>query len=125
MQSCSALMITPTAGCPISQAAGCVVAASEPEGNSLPRQQISDVGNAMKREHVVHAQRLEWDVADDHKLVVALVVGKGPDVERDRGQQLGIGTSDPPRRLPKAIGLRVTHPTLVIHPESDDRSRYS
>ena len=37
--------------------------------------QIADVGDAVKREHVVHAEGLEWDVADDHMLVVALVFG--------------------------------------------------
>src|ERR1035441_7399952 len=44
--------------------------------------QVGDVSDAMKRKHVVHAQRLERDVADQDELVVALVVRKRRQVKR-------------------------------------------
>ena len=45
----------------------------EPD-DALARQ-VRHVGHAMERQQVVHAQRLERDVADQDELVVALVAG--------------------------------------------------
>ena len=47
----------------------------------------------------MHAQRVERDLAGDHELVVALVVGERRGFERDRGQQLGVGLGHPARRV--------------------------
>ena len=44
--------------------------------------QVGDVRDAVERQHVVHAQRLERDVAHDDELVVALVVVEGRGGER-------------------------------------------
>jgi hypothetical protein len=51
------------------------------------------------KERMVAAQRLKGDVRGHDQLVVTLVVGKGGRVEAPRGQQLGVGLSDAPRRL--------------------------
>jgi hypothetical protein len=53
---------------------------------------------------MVRAQRLKGDVLGHDQLVVTLVVGKGGRVEGPRGQQLGVGLSDAPRRLAQVLG---------------------
>ena len=54
--------------------------------------------HAVERQQVVHAQRLERDVADQHELVVALV-GKDGRAELGRRQELGERGGDPARRV--------------------------
>ena len=53
--------------------------------------EVPDVRHAVKRQQVVHAERVERDCPDDDQLVVALVVGEGRGIERLRCQQLGVG----------------------------------
>jgi hypothetical protein len=44
--------------------------------------EITDVSNPMKGQEVVHAQRLERDVAHHHELVVSLLIGEAREAER-------------------------------------------
>ena len=62
----------------------------------------------MKRQHVVHAQRLKRDVAYDDKFVVPLVVWKRGQAERLRGEQLGVGGRHPAWGLAQSLRFEVS-----------------
>ena len=64
------------------------------EPDDALRRQVGDVGDAVKRQQVVHAQRLERDITHDDELVVALVVGERGQVERLAGRVVGAGQID-------------------------------
>lgn len=50
--------------------------------------------------------RPQRDIADKHKLVVALVVGESSQVERTRGEEFGVGAGHPRRGAPQALGVQ-------------------
>src|ERR687895_747374 len=53
--------------------------------------EVPDVSNPMKRQQVVHAQRLERDVAHHDELVVSLIIGKARQAERLGSQHVAEG----------------------------------
>ena len=63
--------------------------------------------DAVERQQVVHAQRVERDRARDDQLVVAVLVGERRRRERLRRQQLGVGVGHPARRVPQPRGVEV------------------
>jgi hypothetical protein len=65
------------------------------------------VSDPVERQEVVFAQRLERDVAGQHQLVVALVVGERGQVERAGREQLGVGARHPLGRLGQVLRRRV------------------
>ena len=71
------------------------------------RGEVGDVGDAVERQDVVHAQRLERDLTHDDELVVALVVGEGRQVERLGREQLGVRVRHPARRLAQALVVEI------------------
>jgi hypothetical protein len=73
------------------------------EADDPVARQVADVRDAVEREHVVHAERVERDRARDDELVVAAVVGERRRRERRRRQQLGVGVGDPARRFAQSL----------------------
>ena len=69
--------------------------------------QVADVRHPRERQEVVLAEGLEGDAPGQDELVVALVVGKGGEVEVPRGEQLGVGAGHPPGRLDQVVRVRV------------------
>jgi hypothetical protein len=69
--------------------------------------QVADVRHPMKREQVVHAQRVKRDRPGDDQLVVSVAVGKRGGRDRLRGQQFGIGIGHATRRVLQTGGVRV------------------
>jgi hypothetical protein len=65
--------------------------------------EVADVGGAVEGQEVVLAQRVEGDVAGQHQLVVALVVGEGGEAERPGCEHLGVGGGDPPGRVGQVV----------------------
>ena len=57
--------------------------------------QVADVRDPAERQQVVLAERLHRDAGGQDQLVVALVVGERGQVERRRGEELGVGVGDP------------------------------
>jgi hypothetical protein len=60
--------------------------------------QVTDMGDAVEGQQVVLTQLLHRDALGKDQLVVALVVREGRQVELSRGEQLGEGAGDSPRR---------------------------
>jgi hypothetical protein len=75
-------------------------------GDPLPGQ-VADVGGAVEAPHVVQAQRVKRDRADEHELVVAVVVGKRRRPERLRGQELRVCVDHAARGLEQLLVLEV------------------
>ena len=69
------------------------------QAENARRRDVADVGDPVERQQMVLAQRLERNVAGQHQLVVALVVGERCQVERSRRQQLGVRVRHPPGRV--------------------------
>jgi hypothetical protein len=61
------------------------------------------VRHAVKRQEMMHAQRVKRDRADEHELVMAALVGERRRAERLRGEQLRIGVDHPPRTLARLL----------------------
>ena len=113
MQRCSASSTTPTPlGCelvlePVGDLLGQPLLHLQAAGEQLDdpgelrqpedavAREVADVGDALEREQVVLAERVERDVAGEDELVVALVVGEGREVERPGREQLGVGGRRP------------------------------
>jgi hypothetical protein len=69
--------------------------------------QVADVRDALERQHVVLAQRLDRDVAGQHEFVVALVVRERGQVELARCQHLGVCVRHPARGVGQVVAVRV------------------
>lgn len=72
----------------------------------LPRQ-VSDVGHAVERQQVMHAQRLERDAPQEHQLVIALVIWECRQIERFGRQQLRVRGGHPAGRLTQPLLVEV------------------
>jgi uncharacterized protein YeaO (DUF488 family) len=69
--------------------------------------EVRHVRDPVKREQVVHAQRVKRDRPSDDELVVAVVVGKGGGAKCLRREQLGVGVGDPARCLLESLTIDV------------------
>jgi len=65
--------------------------------------QVGDVRDAVKRQQVVHAQRVKRDVADDHELVIGAVVGERRQRERLVRQKLRERAGDAARSVAQPV----------------------
>jgi hypothetical protein len=78
------------------------------QAHDPPTRQIPHVRHAMKRKEVMHTKRMERDRTDQHKLVIALLVGERRRAERLRRQQLGVCLDHSSRRVTQRLYPKVS-----------------
>jgi hypothetical protein len=69
------------------------------EADDALTREVRHVGDSVKRQKVVLAQRVERDLAHEHELVVVLVVRERRRLERFRGQELRVSRRDAAGRI--------------------------